>query len=117
MTQVLNDISPPATIAPLRAALTEATRRCGFSPEALEALERTIDDVYRELVDDGVAGGRALRNRLAQKLIAFACKAVPTSRRRSCCSGRSATKPWPLSMPDMSPESRGLRLRALQNHQ
>ena len=73
MTQVLNDISPPAAVAPLRAALTEATRRCGFSPEALEALDRTIDDVYRELVDDGVADDRTLRTRLARKLIAFAC--------------------------------------------
>jgi len=75
MTQVLNTISPPAT-APLRAALTEATRRCGFSPEALEALDLTIDDVYRELVDDGVADDRSLRTRLARKLIAFACNGV-----------------------------------------
>ena len=75
MTQVLNTISPPAT-APLRAALTEATRRCGFSPEALEALDLTIDDVYRELVDDGVADDRTLRTRLARKLIAFACNGV-----------------------------------------
>ena len=73
MTHVLNDIFPPATGVPLRAALTEATRRCGFSPEALEALDRTIDDVYRELVDDGVAEDRTLRTRLARKLIAFAC--------------------------------------------
>jgi hypothetical protein len=73
MTQVLNDISPPPAAAPLRAALTEATRRCGFSPEALEALDRTIEDVYRELVDEGVADDRSLRTRLARKLIAFAC--------------------------------------------
>ena len=72
MTQVLNDISPPPAAAPLRAALTEA-RRCGFSPEALEALDRTIEDVYRELVDEGVADDRTLRTRLARKLIAFAC--------------------------------------------
>jgi hypothetical protein len=73
MTQVLNS-SPPATAATLTAALTEATRRCGFSPEALEALDRTIEDVWRELVDDGMADNdRALRTRLARKLIAFAC--------------------------------------------
>jgi hypothetical protein len=72
MTQVPNTNSPPAT-APLRAALTEATRRCGFSPEALEALDLTIDDVYRELIDDGLADDRTLRARLARKLIAFAC--------------------------------------------
>ena len=58
----------------VRQATRAATRRCGFSPEALETLERTIDDVWRELAADGVAGSRALRNRLAQKLIAFACQ-------------------------------------------
>ena len=110
MTQVLNDISPPATTAPLRAALTEATRRCGFSPEALEALDRTIDDVYRELVDDGVADDRTLRTRLARKLIAFACNGVGDSRQSSSCSGRSAMKFWPLPMPATSPRSLGLRL-------
>jgi hypothetical protein len=73
MTQVLNDISPWPAAAPLRAALTEATRRCGFSPEALEAFDRTIEDVYRELVDECVADDRSLRTRLARKLIAFAC--------------------------------------------
>jgi hypothetical protein len=50
------------------------TRRCGFGPEALETLERIIDDVCRALAADGVAGGRALRHQLAQKLIAFACQ-------------------------------------------
>ena len=74
MTQALNDISPPATGVPLRAALTEATRRCGFSPEALEALDRTIEEVWHELIADGTADdGRALRTRLARTLIAFAC--------------------------------------------
>jgi hypothetical protein len=57
-----------------RQAAPAATRRCGFGREALETLERTIDDVWSELAADGVAGGRALRNRLAQKLIAFACR-------------------------------------------
>jgi hypothetical protein len=57
-----------------RRAVRAATRRCGFSPEALETLEQTMDEVWSELAADGVAGGRALRNRLAQKLIAFACQ-------------------------------------------
>src|SRR6476469_299744 len=57
-----------------RQAAPAATRRCGFGPEALETLERTIDDVWSELAADGVAGGRALRNRIAQQLIAFACQ-------------------------------------------
>ena len=57
-----------------RRATPAETRRCGFGPEALEMLERTIDDVWSELAADGVAGDRALRNRLAQKLIAFACQ-------------------------------------------
>lgn len=55
-------------------AVRAATRRCGFSPEALETLERTIDDVWSELAAEGVADGHALRNRLAQKLIVFACQ-------------------------------------------
>ena len=74
MAQVQNKVAPAESGAPLRVALTEATRRCGFSPEALEALDRTIEDVCRELVEDGVANDdRALRTRLARKLIAFAC--------------------------------------------
>jgi len=51
-----------------------ATRRCGFSPEALSTLDLIMDEVWRELAADGVAGDRVLRNRLAQKLIAFACQ-------------------------------------------
>lgn len=74
MTQVQSNIAAPEGAVPLRAALTAATRRCGFSPEALESLDRTIEDVCRELVEDGVADDdRALRTRLARKLIAFAC--------------------------------------------
>lgn len=74
MAQVQKNVAPTESGTPLRAALTEATRRCGFSPEALEALDRTIEDVCRELVEDGVANDdRALRTRLARKLIAFAC--------------------------------------------
>jgi hypothetical protein len=58
----------------LRQAARAATRRCGFSPEALETLGRTMDEVWSQLAADGVDGDRALRNRLAQKLIAFACQ-------------------------------------------
>jgi hypothetical protein len=54
-------------------AVRAATRRCGFSPEALETLERTMDEVWSELAADGVVC-HALRNRLAQKLIVFACQ-------------------------------------------
>jgi hypothetical protein len=106
MTQVLNTISLPAT-APLRAALTEATRRCGFSPEALEALDHTIDDVYRELMTDGMADDRTLRTRLARKLIAFACngrgdiqakqlllRAFRNELQAAANAGHIADKPW-----------------------
>ena len=57
-----------------RQAVRAATRRCGFSPEALQTLERIMDDVWSELAADGVAGDWTLRNRLARKLIAFACQ-------------------------------------------
>ena len=57
-----------------RRAAPAATRRCGFGPEALQMLERTIDDVWSELAADGVLGDGALRERLARKLIAFACQ-------------------------------------------
>ena len=74
MTYAQKDIAPPEAGAPLRTALSEVTRRCGFSPEALAALDRTIDDVWRELRDDGAADDdSALRARIARKLIAFAC--------------------------------------------
>ena len=116
MTQVLNTISPPAT-APLRAALTEATRRCGFSPEALEALDLTIDDVYRELVDDGVADDRTLRTRLARKLIAFACNGVGDIQAKQLLLRTSAMKFWPPPMPVTSPRSRGRRLRGALHQQ
>jgi hypothetical protein len=58
----------------VRRAARAATRRCGFGPEALGMLERIIDEVWSELDSAGVQGDRALRNRLAQKLIAFACQ-------------------------------------------
>jgi hypothetical protein len=58
----------------VRQAVRTATRRCGFGPEALQTLERIVDDVCSELAADGEAGGLALRNRLAQKLLAFACQ-------------------------------------------
>jgi hypothetical protein len=58
----------------VRQAARAATRRCGFGPEALQKLERIMDEAWSELAADGVPGDRALRNRLAQKLIAFACQ-------------------------------------------
>jgi hypothetical protein len=74
MVQTEKAMMPPEVGIPLRAALSAATRRCGFSPEALDALDRTIDDVWRELRADGAADGdSALRNRLARKLMDFAC--------------------------------------------
>jgi hypothetical protein len=73
MTKTQQNIVPSEAGAPLRAALSEATRRCGFSPEALAALDQTIDDVWHELREDGAADDRALRAKIARKLIAFAC--------------------------------------------
>ncbi len=58
----------------VRQAARAATRRCGFSPEALSTLDLIMDEVWRELAADGVPGDRVMRNRLAQKLIAFACR-------------------------------------------
>jgi hypothetical protein len=58
----------------VRQTTCAATRRCGFTPEALSTLDLIMDEVWRELAADGVAGDRVLRNRLAQKLIAFACQ-------------------------------------------
>jgi hypothetical protein len=66
----MRTIEPPTTA--VRGALSAATRRCGFSPEALQALEQTIEDVWNELAAEGMADDRTLRTRLAQKLIAFA---------------------------------------------
>jgi hypothetical protein len=60
-------------IESVRQAVRDATRRCGFTPEALRMLERTMNEVWSELAADGVPGDRALRKRLARKLIAFAC--------------------------------------------
>jgi hypothetical protein len=57
-----------------RQAVRAATRRCGFSPEALQTLERIMDDVWSELAADGVLGDDASRERLARKLITFACQ-------------------------------------------
>ena len=72
MTQMQNIIPPPETDA-LQGA-RDATRRCGFSPEALRVLDRTIEEVWSELAAEGMADNdHALRTRLAQKLMAFAC--------------------------------------------
>ena len=58
----------------VRDAVSAATRRCGFSPEALRILDRTIEEVWSELTAEGIADDdRALQTRLAQKLMTFAC--------------------------------------------
>jgi hypothetical protein len=58
----------------IRDAVSAPTRRCGFSPEALRMLEKTIDDVSGELAAEAIADDDpALRTRLAQKLMTFAC--------------------------------------------
>ena len=90
-----------------RQAVRAATRRCGFGPEALQMLERTIDEVWSELAADGVLGDGALRERLAQKLIAFACQGrgdgqakellLRTFRNETLAAlhaGHVAAKPW-----------------------
>ena len=90
-----------------RQAVRAATRRSGFSPEALETLERIMDDVWSELAADGVLGDGALRERLAQKLIAFACQGRGDSQARELLlrtfrnetlaalhAGHVAAKPW-----------------------
>jgi hypothetical protein len=63
-----------SNIESVRQAVRAATRRCGFTPEALSTLELIMDDVWSELAADGVACDWTLRNRLARKLIAFACQ-------------------------------------------
>jgi hypothetical protein len=68
-----SETTTASNIESVRQAVRAATRRCGFTPEALSTLDLIMDDVWSELAADGVQGDRALRNRLAQKLIAFAC--------------------------------------------
>ena len=90
-----------------RRAAPAATRRCGFGPEALQMLERTIDDVWSELAADGVQADDALRERLTRKLIAFACQGrgdgqakellLRTFRNETLAAlhaGHVAAKPW-----------------------
>jgi hypothetical protein len=90
-----------------RQAVRAATRRCGFSPEALQTLERIMDDVWSELAADGVLGDDASRERLARKLITFACQGrgenqakellLRTFRNETLAAlhaGHVAAKPW-----------------------
>jgi hypothetical protein len=90
-----------------RQAVRAATRRCGFSPEALQTLERIMDDVWSELAADGVLGDDASRERLARKLIAFACQGRGDGQARELLlrtfrnetlaalhAGHVAAKPW-----------------------
>lgn len=105
MTQIRNSVVPAET--GLKAAVSAATRRCGFSPEALRALDETIEDVWRELVQDGAADDRLLRTRLARKLIAFACHGLGDLQAKQLLlrtfrnemlaaanAGHVAAKPW-----------------------
>jgi hypothetical protein len=94
-------------IKSVRQAVHAATRRCGFNPEALRVLERTMDEVWSELAADGVTGDRALRKRLARKLISFACQGRADSQAKELLlrtfrnetlaalhAGHVAAKPW-----------------------
>jgi hypothetical protein len=48
----------------VRDAVSAATGRCGFSPEALQVLDQTIEEVWSQLVDDAIADDdRALLKR------------------------------------------------------
>jgi hypothetical protein len=91
----------------VRQATRAATRRCGFTPEALSTLDLIMDDVWSELSADGVQGDCALRNRLAQKLIAFACQGRADSQAKELLlrtfrnetlaalhAGHVSAKPW-----------------------
>ena len=92
----------------VRDAVSAATRRCGFSPEALDVLDHTIDEVWNELAAEGTAGDdRALRTRLAQKLMSFAChdrddvqakelllRAFRNETLAAANAGHVAEKPW-----------------------
>jgi hypothetical protein len=102
-----SETTTAANIENVRQAMRAATRRCGFTPEALSALEQTMDEVWSELAADGIACDRTLRNRLAQKLIAFACQGrgdrqakellLRTFRNETLAAlhaGHVAAKPW-----------------------
>ena len=102
-----SETTTASNIESVRQAVRAATRRCGFTPEALSTLELIMDDVWSELAADGVACDRTLRNRLAQKLIAFACQGrgdtqakellLRTFRNETLAAvhaGHVAPKPW-----------------------
>jgi hypothetical protein len=102
-----SETTTASNIENVRQAVRAATRRCGFTPEALSTLERIMDEAWSELAADGVAGDRALRNRLAQKLIAFACQGRGDSQAKELLlrtfrnealadlhAGHVAAKPW-----------------------
>src|SRR5215471_20845736 len=97
-----------ANFCGVRDAVSAATRRCGFSPEALDMLDHTIDEVWNELAAEGMAGDdRVLRTRLAQKLMTFAChgrddvqakelllRAFRNETLAAANAGHAAEKPW-----------------------
>ena len=102
-----SETTTASNIENVRQAMRAATRRCGFSPEALLTLEQTINEVWSELAEDGVTCDRTLRNRLARKLIAFACQGRGDSQAKELLlrtfrnetlaalhGGHVAAKPW-----------------------
>lgn len=102
-----SETTTASNIESVRQAVRAATRRCGFTPEALSTFDLIMDDVWSELTADGVTSDRTLRNRLAQKLIAFACQGRGDSQAKELLlrtfrnetlaalhAGHVAAKPW-----------------------
>jgi hypothetical protein len=87
--------APPASVE--RTALEQAIAAAFAEPSAMSlhltprrpSLDQTIQEVWTEIAQDGVISDEALRTRLAQKLMTFACHG--RDERRSLCSERSAT--------------------------
>ena len=85
-------------------------RRCGFSPEASRPLiQRSM--MYRtSSLDDGVADERALRTRLACKLIAIACNGRGDLQAKQSLLRTFRNEPLAAANAGHSERSLGLRL-------
>ena len=70
-----------------------------------------MDEVWSELAAEGVAGGRTLRNRLAQKLIAFACQGRADSQAKELLLRTFRNETLAALHAGHVPRSRGLRLK------